>query len=195
VSAGLGSVLRDLRAELQQSYASEEESANKHAGALAEIQRIQLQTEEAQLKQRYDRGYLTAEDYYDKLTLLQGKGTYTYLQTLDVEEKALRGRLDRQKNDATEAAETRARIAAIGDERAVLGARSAANASANTRAAQSVTGPAFRAQPVAVDDLARIGLFRGGGGESQLSYLKDQLAELKDANRTLNATVEAIRQL
>jgi hypothetical protein len=135
-----------------------------------------------------------AEKVMDTVTM-QGKGIYTYLQTLDVEEKALRGRLDRQKNDATEAAETRARIAAIGDERAVLGARSAANASANTRAAQSVTGPAFRAQPVAVDDLARIGLFRGGGGESQLSYLKEQLAELKDANRTLNATVEAIRQL
>lgn len=192
VSESIGILLRDMQKELQGSFEVEESAARKHAEALARIQNDNLEIQEDQLKSKLERGLINQEEYYRKLADLQGQETYSHKTVLDAEEKQLREKLKRETENVEETARIQARLREITDEKAVLDADLKVRQEKDRIAAQTPTGSAFRPQPVNTDDLAQIGLFVGGGGQSSL--MQAQLDELKRITQGLQRVETATKQ-
>lgn len=187
-------LLKEYSALVGVTYATEAAAAEASAKAELEAKRSGYEAERALLENQLSRNLISRQEYSGRLKFIAGKEAASEQNALDAKEVALKASLDRSANDVEGSAKIRIELQNLATERAGISARRANKIQAAGFQAD-VSGPAFRAQPVAVDDLARIGLFRGGGGDSQASLLKQQLDQLKDANRTLALTVEAIRAL
>ena len=175
------------------TYATEAAAAEGAAKAELEAKRSGYEAERALLENQLSRNLISRQEYSGRLKFIAGKEAASEQNALDAKEAALKAQLERSANDVEGAAKVRVELQALASERAQIDARRSNKIQAAGFQAQ--VGPTFRAQPVAVDDLARIGLFRGGGGETQASLLKQQVDLLKDANRTLTLSLEATRAI
>jgi hypothetical protein len=170
-------LIKEREAARQADYAIERATAQDQAAALEQQQQVAIEREKARTESYYAHGLISRRQYTEALKLIEDKTLKNREQNLQEQERLLNEQLAREieKHDKQGEAITRLGLQKVANLRKQ--GKLTADANKENIDLNSPTGSVFRPTPVNTDDLARIGLFVGGGGQSTL--MQAQLDELK----------------